>query len=101
MGSGGSAVDAMVIGCLGVERRAERFLSYLAIFSLCTKQRFGKRFRTKMQSGRQADLRYTTKHTNTARPRQAGGWGKALGRERKQAGRCKDQGESSVHALCE
>jgi hypothetical protein len=33
MGSGGSAVDAMVIGCLGVERRAERFLSYLAIFS--------------------------------------------------------------------
>jgi hypothetical protein len=25
MGSGGSAVDAMVIGCLGVERRAERF----------------------------------------------------------------------------
>jgi len=32
MGSGGSAVDAMVIGCLGVERRAERFLSYLAIF---------------------------------------------------------------------
>ncbi len=26
MGSGGSAVDAMVIGCLGVERRAERFL---------------------------------------------------------------------------
>jgi hypothetical protein len=31
MGSGGSAVDAMVIGCLGVERRAERFLSYLAI----------------------------------------------------------------------
>ena len=33
MGSGGSAVDAMVIGCLGVERRAERFLSYLAIFA--------------------------------------------------------------------
>jgi hypothetical protein len=33
MGSGGSAVDAMVIGCLGVERRAERFFSYLAIFS--------------------------------------------------------------------
>ena len=31
MGSGGSAVDAMVIGCLGVERRAERFFSYLAI----------------------------------------------------------------------
>jgi len=25
MGSGGSAVDAMVIGCLGVDRRAERF----------------------------------------------------------------------------
>jgi hypothetical protein len=23
----------MVIGCLGVERRAERFLSYLAIFA--------------------------------------------------------------------
>jgi hypothetical protein len=34
MGSGGSAVDAMVIGCLGVERRAERFLSYLAIFAI-------------------------------------------------------------------
>ena len=33
MGSGYLAVDAMVIGCLGVERRAERFLSYLAIFS--------------------------------------------------------------------
>ena len=32
MGSGGSAVDAMVIGCLGVERRAERFFSYLAIW---------------------------------------------------------------------
>ena len=31
MGSGGSAVDAMVIGCLGVERRAERFFSYLTI----------------------------------------------------------------------
>jgi hypothetical protein len=31
MGSGGSAVDAMAIGCLGVERRAERFFSYLAI----------------------------------------------------------------------
>ena len=30
MGSGVSAVDAMVIGCLGVERRAERLLSYLA-----------------------------------------------------------------------
>ena len=34
MGSGGSAVDTMVIGCLVVERRAERFLSYLAIFPL-------------------------------------------------------------------
>ena len=33
MGSGGSAVDAMVIGCLGAERRAERFFSYLAIFT--------------------------------------------------------------------
>jgi hypothetical protein len=33
MGSGGSAVDVMVIGCLGVERRAERFFSYLAIFA--------------------------------------------------------------------
>jgi hypothetical protein len=32
MGSGGSAVDAMVIGRLGVDRRAERFFSYLAIF---------------------------------------------------------------------
>ena len=32
MGSGGSAV-AMVIGRLGVDRRAERFFSYLAIFS--------------------------------------------------------------------
>ncbi len=29
--SGGSAVDTMVIGCLGVERRAELFFSYLAI----------------------------------------------------------------------
>ena len=36
MGSGGSAVDAMVIGCLGVERRAERFLSYLAIARSCS-----------------------------------------------------------------
>jgi len=34
MGSGGSAVDAMVIGCLGVESRAERFLSYLAMYSV-------------------------------------------------------------------
>jgi hypothetical protein len=33
MGSGGLAVDAMAIGCLGVERRVERFFSYLAIFS--------------------------------------------------------------------
>ena len=31
MGSGGSAIDTMVIGCLGVERRVERFFSYLAI----------------------------------------------------------------------
>jgi hypothetical protein len=37
MGSGGSAVDAMVIGCLGVESRAERFLSYLAMYSLGAK----------------------------------------------------------------
>ena len=28
MGSGGLAVDAMAIGCLGVERREERFFSY-------------------------------------------------------------------------
>jgi len=34
MGSGGSAIDTMVIGCLGVECRAERFFSYLAIFLL-------------------------------------------------------------------
>jgi hypothetical protein len=33
MGSGGLAVDAMAIGCLGVERRVERFFSYLAILS--------------------------------------------------------------------
>jgi len=33
MGSGGLAVDAMAIGCLGVERRVERFFSYFAIFS--------------------------------------------------------------------
>ena len=32
MGSGGLAVDAMAIGCLGLERRVERFFSYLAIF---------------------------------------------------------------------
>jgi hypothetical protein len=32
MGSGGLAVDAMAIGCLGVERRVERFFSYSAIF---------------------------------------------------------------------
>ena len=31
MGSGGLAVDAMAIGCLGVERRVERFFPYLAI----------------------------------------------------------------------
>ncbi len=34
MGAGGLAVDAMAIGCLGVERRVERFFSYLAIFRL-------------------------------------------------------------------
>ena len=32
MGSGGSAVDAMVIGCLGVKRRAERFFFVLSHF---------------------------------------------------------------------
>ncbi len=32
MGLGGLVVDAMAIGCLGVERRVERFFSYLAIF---------------------------------------------------------------------
>jgi hypothetical protein len=31
MGSGVSAVDAMVIGYLGVDRRADRFFSYLPI----------------------------------------------------------------------
>ena len=31
MGSGGLAVDAMAIGCLGVERRVERFFPYLAM----------------------------------------------------------------------
>jgi len=31
MGSGGLAVDAMAIGCLGVERRVERFFSYLGL----------------------------------------------------------------------
>jgi len=49
MGSGGLAVDAMSIGCLGVERRVELFFSYLANFhaprnfSVCTPywQRFG------------------------------------------------------------
>ena len=34
MGSGGLAVDAMAIGCLGVDRRVELFFSYLAIFSI-------------------------------------------------------------------
>ena len=34
MGSGGSVVDAMVIGCLGVDRRVERFFSYSAIFHM-------------------------------------------------------------------
>jgi hypothetical protein len=34
MGSGVSSVDAMVIGCLGVDRRAERFFSYLAIYGV-------------------------------------------------------------------
>jgi len=32
MGAGGLAVDAMAIGCLGVERRVERFFSYRAMF---------------------------------------------------------------------
>ena len=32
MGSGGLAVDVMEFGCLGVDRRVERFFSYLAIF---------------------------------------------------------------------
>ena len=32
MGSGDLAVDAMAIGCLGVDRRVELFFSYLAIF---------------------------------------------------------------------
>ncbi len=31
MGTGGLAVDAMSIGCLGVDRRVERFFSYLTI----------------------------------------------------------------------
>jgi hypothetical protein len=31
MGSGGLAVDAMAIGCLGVDRRVELFFSYLAL----------------------------------------------------------------------
>ena len=31
MASGGLAVDAMAIGCLGVERRVEQFFPYLAI----------------------------------------------------------------------
>ena len=31
MGLGGLAVDDMAIGCLGVDRRVERFFSYLAI----------------------------------------------------------------------
>ena len=45
MGSGGLAVDAMAIGCLGVERRVERFFSYLAIFRqvLCRRSYFGPR----------------------------------------------------------
>jgi hypothetical protein len=33
MGSGGSAVEAMAIGCLGVDRRVELFFPYLAILS--------------------------------------------------------------------
>ena len=32
MGSGGLVVDAMAIGCLGVDRRVEQFFPYLAIF---------------------------------------------------------------------
>ena len=37
MGSGGLAfsVDAMAIGCLGVDRRVELFFPYLAIFPNC------------------------------------------------------------------
>ncbi len=34
MGAGGLAVDAMAIGCLGVELRVELFFSYLAILVL-------------------------------------------------------------------
>jgi hypothetical protein len=34
MGAGGLAVDAMAIGCLGVDRHVELFFSYLAIFLL-------------------------------------------------------------------
>ena len=32
MGSGGLVVDAMAIGCLGVERRVEQFFPYLEPF---------------------------------------------------------------------
>ena len=38
MGSGGLAVDAMAIGCLGVERRGERFfvLSHFSEYATVT-----------------------------------------------------------------
>jgi hypothetical protein len=42
MGSGGLAVDAMTIGCLGVERRVERFFSYLTILTRCVLYRPNK-----------------------------------------------------------
>ena len=34
MGSGGLAVDAMAVGCLGAERRVERFFALHFIFAL-------------------------------------------------------------------
>ena len=46
MGSGGLAVDAMAIGCLGVELRVERFFSYLAIFCVVFCVQPPKRFVT-------------------------------------------------------
>ena len=49
MGSGGLAVDAMAIGCLGVERRVERFFSYLAIFRWSSRSAAG--FRSKVNPG--------------------------------------------------
>ena len=50
MGSGGSAVDAMAIGCLGVERRVELFFSYLAIF--CLNSGNVNRFAVSVREGR-------------------------------------------------